>query len=208
MARCPCLPVLCCHGDGSRVKETLISVDVETAGPNPGNYSMLSIGACLVDDPSQGFYIEIAPVNEAMTPEARAVAGFTIEQLRKDGTEPAQAMLEFESWVHSVVASECTPVFVGFNAAFDWMFVCDYFERFLGRNPFGHSALDIKSYYLGSVGGDWSESSMRVLSPRFLDGRELSHNALGDAQDQAALFTAIQRDTPHLSHLRNGVQHD
>ncbi len=28
--------------------ETYISVDIETAGPNPGGYAMLSIGACTV----------------------------------------------------------------------------------------------------------------------------------------------------------------
>ncbi len=29
--------------------------------------------------------------------------------------------------------------FVAFNASFDWMFVKDYFHRFLGRNTFGHA---------------------------------------------------------------------
>ena len=28
------------------------------------------------------------------------------------------------------------PVFVGFNATFDWMFVADYLWRFAGRDPF------------------------------------------------------------------------
>jgi uncharacterized OsmC-like protein len=28
--------------------KTYISVDVETSGPTPGDYSLLSIGACLV----------------------------------------------------------------------------------------------------------------------------------------------------------------
>ncbi len=190
------------------MNETLISVDVETAGPNPGNYSMLAIGACLIDDPSKGFYVEVKPVNDAITPEALSISGLTIDQVRENGLEPSSAMLEFESWVTSVVPPESSPVFVGFNAAFDWMFVCDYFERFLGRNPFGHAALDIKSFYLGQAGGTWAETSMRFLSPRYLGGRELSHNALGDAQDQAALFSAIRLDTPSQSPTRNGVHHD
>ncbi|MEO7348439.1 MAG: 3'-5' exonuclease [Terrimesophilobacter sp.] len=176
------------------MRETLISVDVETAGPNPGTFSMLSIGACLVDDPSQGFYVELKPLNDNVTPEAFSVAGLTLEHLRENGREPSAAMLEFESWVNSVVPAHSSPVFVGFNAAFDWMFVCDYFERFLARNPFGHAALDIKSFYMGKAGGSWAETSMRFLSPRYLDGRALSHNALGDARDQAALFSAIRLD--------------
>lgn len=176
------------------MRETLISIDVETAGPNPSSYSLLSIGACLVDDPPSGFYIELTPVNDAITREALSVAGLTLQHLQENGQEPAVAMLEFESWLDSVVPSGNSPVFVGFNAAFDWMFVCDYFERFLGRNPFGYSALDIKSFYLGMAGGSWAETSMRFLSPRYLDGRTLSHNALGDARDQAALFSAISLD--------------
>lgn len=103
-------------------------------------------------------------------------------------------MKKFDEWIAEAVPSPGVPVFVGFNASFDWMFVCDYFERFLGRNPFGHSAIDIKSFYLGMAGGSWAETSLRFLSPRYLDGRPLSHNALGDAQDQAALFAAIAED--------------
>ena len=176
------------------MSETLISIDVETAGPNPSSYSLLSIGACLLDDPSSGFYVELKPVNDAMTAEALSIGGLTIEHLHKNGQEPSAAMMQFESWLESVVPSESSPVFVGFNAAFDWMFVCDYFERFLGRNPFGHAALDMKSFYMGMAGGSWAETSMRFLSPRYLDGRALSHNALGDARDQAALFSAIRLD--------------
>lgn len=174
--------------------ESLISIDVETAGPNPSTYSMLSIGACLVADPQQSFYVELKPVTPAMTAEALSISGLTMEHLEANGVDAREGMQQFEDWISSVVPHSSVPVFLGFNAAFDWMFVCDYFQRFLGRNPFGHSAIDIKSYYLGLVGGSWAETSLRFLSQTYLDGRALSHNALGDAQDQAALFTAIAAD--------------
>ena len=74
------------------------------------------------------------------------------------------------------------------------MFVDDYFQRYLGRNPFGHSALDIKSYAMAVADGTWAETSMRVLSPKYLTGRPLAHNALNDAQDQAELFRALRAD--------------
>ncbi|HMM83007.1 MAG TPA: 3'-5' exonuclease [Terrimesophilobacter sp.] len=176
------------------MREVLISVDVETAGPNPSAYSMLSIGACLVEDPEQKFYVELKPVNDAMTTEALSISGLTLEYLEENGETPEAGMAKFDGWIAAAVPSPGVPVFVGFNASFDWMFVCDYFERFLGRNPFGHSAIDIKSFYLGMAGGSWAETSLRFLSPRYLDGRPLSHNALGDAQDQAALFAAIAED--------------
>lgn len=180
--------------------EFLISVDVETAGPHPSGYSMLSIGACPVDDPARGFYVELRPVNDRITTEALSIGGLTLEYLRANGTEPVEAMTRFADWIADITPEGDFPVFVGFNAAFDWMFVCDYFERYLGRNPFGHSAIDIKSYYLGMAGGTWAETSLRFLSPHYLDGRPLSHNALGDAQDQAMLFAAIAADAHTRRH--------
>ena len=35
--------------------EIFVSIDVETSGPIPGEYSLLSIGACLVSDPDTTF---------------------------------------------------------------------------------------------------------------------------------------------------------
>jgi ribonuclease T len=34
-------------------KEIFISVDIESSGPIPGEYSLLSIGACLLSDPEE-----------------------------------------------------------------------------------------------------------------------------------------------------------
>ena len=39
------------------IEEAYISVDVETAGPYPGLYSLLSIGACSVWKPEHNFYM-------------------------------------------------------------------------------------------------------------------------------------------------------
>jgi ribonuclease T len=43
--------------------ETYISVDVEAAGPIPGDYSMLAIGACMVGNARETFYAELRPIN-------------------------------------------------------------------------------------------------------------------------------------------------
>ena len=171
--------------------ETFISVDVETAGPTPGEYSMLSIGACLVSDPATGFYAELKPLTDAVVESSLAVSGLSMETLAQDGLTPQDAMRQFEDWIELVTPKGNVPVFVAFNAVFDWMFVDSYFHRFLKRNPFGHSALDMKAYYMGMAGGSWAGTSMRVLSPLYLSGRHLSHNALGDARDQADLFRQV-----------------
>jgi len=168
--------------------EAYVSVDVETAGPNPARYSLLSIGACLVADPRCTFYVELQPVNGNATAEALAVAGLSLEELAERGLPSAEAMARFEEWLKAEIPSDQRPVFVAFNAPFDWMFVNDYFHRFLGRNPFGHAALDLKSFYMALAGVRWSETSMQYAAARYLGGRQLTHHALRDAQDQAELF--------------------
>ena len=171
--------------------EAFVSVDVETAGPNPARYAMLSIGACLVDDPDGGFYVEMQPDSMEFEPEALAVSGLSLERLAQDGIGPAAAMRQFEDWLAQTIPVGTRAIFAAFNAPFDWMFVDTYFQRYLGRNPFGHSALDIKAYGMGMLGSNWAAVSMRELSPKYLDGRTLSHHALGDARDQAELFRAL-----------------
>jgi DNA polymerase III epsilon subunit-like protein len=173
--------------------ETYVSVDIETAGPNPGQYSLLSIGACLVEAPEITFYVELKPLNREMQPSAYEVHGLSLEALEERGLPPAEALARFESWLEQVVPRESRAVFVAFNAPFDWMFVCDYFHRFLGRNPFGHTALDIKAYAMGLGGTTWGETSMAHISKRYQEDRPLSHHALQDAIDQAEIFRNISK---------------
>lgn len=172
-------------------KEIFISVDVETAGPIPEKYAMLSIGACLVSEISNTFYVELKPDRDESQAEALAITGLNLENLRSTGLEPEAALTAFIDWIRAVVPEGAKPVFVAFNAPFDWMFINDYFHRYQGENPFGHSALDIKAYFMGQQGVEWSDTSMRFVSKRFLDNRPLTHNALRDAQDQAEIFRRI-----------------
>jgi len=177
--------------------ETYIVVDVEASGPNPGNYALLSLGACTVAEPRQTFYVELQPDKAAFTPEAMAVNGLSLERLATEGQPPVEAMVAFAAWVAHVVPDGALAVFAAFNAPFDWMFVNDYFHRYLGRNPFGHSALDIKSYYMGLQDVTWQETSHRYVSQRYCGKPELTHHALDDAVDEAEILQAMLglRDT-------------
>jgi ribonuclease T len=177
------------------LNEIYISVDVETAGPTPSAHSMLSIGACVVDRDDAQFYVELKPDKTATVATSMAIGGLSMSELEATGEQPAAAMAMFEQWIATVVPEGSIPVFVGFNAAFDWMFVDDYFQRYLGHNPFGHSAIDIKSLYMGVSGSTWAKTSLRYLSPLYLDGSKLSHNALGDAKVQAEVFRAVRAES-------------
>ena len=171
--------------------ETFISVDVEASGPYPERYSLLSIGACLVENPEEGFYIELKPAKSQVLESALRVSQLSIEKLAKDGIPPALAMQEFRDWLRKVASAGQRPIMVAFNTPYDWAFINHYFLEYLGENPFGHSAIDIKAFYMGLAGCPWEETSMLYLSPRFLKGQQLPHDALADARLQAELFRKL-----------------
>jgi len=173
-------------------KEVYFSVDVESSGPIPAIYSMLSLGACIVGSPEESFYMEFRPISDAYVAEALKVTKFSLAQLNKTGRDPKDAMADFKAWILEQSEGRI-PVFVGFNACFDWSFVNWYFYRFLGENPFGYTALDIKSYYMGRLGSSWEETKSSRMLEVFRPSSQNAHNALDDARSQASTFAKLLR---------------
>lgn len=174
-------------------KEVLISVDVETAGPIPGEFSMLAIGACLVIEPASEFECRLKPINDNADPAALEVAGLSLDELRRTGTDPARAMHAFAEWIGAVTGPDADPVFVGFNAPFDWSFVNYYFHRFTGANPFGFTALDIKAFWMGASGCSWRDTRSSRMAERLRPTGHGDHDALHDARHQAELLRLALR---------------
>lgn len=179
--------------------EVYVSVDIEAAGPIPGEYSMLSLGACHVDAPKNTFYAELRPINDNFVPEALKVSGFKLPDLRKQGRDPAEAMKSFSQWIVDL-GKGGTPVFIGFNASFDWAFVNWYFHKFLGANPFGFGAIDIKAYYMGLTGCTWEDTKSSRLPNDLKPTRQGqgAHNALSDAIYQAGIFSRLVQERTKL----------
>jgi ribonuclease T len=179
--------------------ECFISVDIETSGPVPEAYSLLSIGACAVllnhdSGTLDTFYCTMKPLKGAGSdPNALQVTGFSLDDLVRTGKEPTEAMKAFEQWIMAT-SGQATPVFVGLNASFDWSFINYYFHRFLGRNPFGFSALDIKSLYMGATGCSWAGTkSSQITKALGISHDKMAHQALEDAQAQAELFRSVRQ---------------
>ncbi|MCL6742285.1 3'-5' exonuclease [Kosakonia sp. R1.Fl] len=173
--------------------ELYISVDVETSGPIPGEFSLLSIGACLVHQPETSIYLELQPDGIRVDPEALVVTGLNLNHLKQHGLAPLDAMTQFENWINAATNSEKKAVFVGLNAPFDWSFINYYFHKYLGNNPFGYTAIDIKAYFMGLTGSDWSATKSSHMVKALCPSRRSSHNALDDAQFQAELFSLMMQ---------------
>jgi DNA polymerase III epsilon subunit-like protein len=171
-----------------------IIVDVEAAGPAPPTYALLSIGACTLAQPRSTFYIELQPDTLDVRAESLQVSGLSISELAANGTPPKAAMQAFADWAMQAVPKDAQPIFTAFNAPFDWMYTAYYFERYLGRNPFGHKALDIKALAMGHAALPWLATAHIELAERYGLPTELPHNALEDALIGADLLDALLLD--------------
>ena len=183
--------------------DSFISADIETDGPIPGAFSMLSFGLCVAgrfdgehferwEHERRTFYVELKPVSEQFEPEALAVNGLDRNRLlMPEGADPAEAMHAADRWVREQ-ADGARPVLVAYPVAFDWAFLYWYFVRFAGRSPFGFSScLDIRTLYQARALTPFDNSSQRSMPHWLLPGREHTHNAADDALEQAELFSNI-----------------
>jgi hypothetical protein len=124
-------------------------VDIEADGPIPGDYSMIALGAIVVEPAlDRTFHAQLKPISDRWVPEALAVSGFSREETLAF-PDAVDEMARFEAWVKEVAPKRA--MFISDNNGFDWMFVCWYFHHFLDRNPFGHSSTNQGSLYKGIV---------------------------------------------------------
>ena len=125
-------------------------VDVETDGPIPGDYSMLSFGAVVVE-PSlkKTFYGQLHPISDKWEPEACKVNGISREEALTF-PEPEGVLREFVAWLEKNNVGD-RKMFISDNNGFDYMFMTWYLYHFLGSSPFGHSSTNLGSLYKGLV---------------------------------------------------------
>jgi ribonuclease T len=190
-------------------KKKYVSVDVESSGLTPGKYSMLSLGACIVDDETLTFYTELKPISKNFNYDAMKVGCLglecikdatteelnprsqnfkpekILEVLSAKGEEPSKAMEKFEKWILKSTEG-FRPVEVAAPIKFDGMFTAWYFDNFLGRNPLGYSGEDINSMYRGAMKDPYAH-----IFDNAVGGNSLPHNALSDAIIQAREFRHV-----------------
>ena len=174
------------------MSEIYVSTDVETDGPIPGPHSMLSFGSAayladktLVATFSANLALLDGAVGDPKTmewwesqPEAWAAC--------REGPRPAaEAMAEYCTWLEELPGK---PVFVGYPVAYDFMFIYWYLIRFVGRSPFSHSGLDIKTFAFAVLGKSYRASTKGTMPKRWFSQARHTHVALDDAIEQGELF--------------------
>jgi hypothetical protein len=186
--------------DNLCVGDVYFSADVETDGPIPGPYSMLSFALVYAGrfdgkrfghpkDFEKNFYRELRPISENFQPEALRVNGLDRGKLLSQGESPERAMREAYEWIAGI-AGGAKPVLVAYPLSFDWAWLYWYFVQFCSKgSPFNHSlCFDMKTAYAVKASVPISEAGRSKMLPQLLPDRRHTHHALDDAIEQAEIL--------------------
>lgn len=174
------------------MEEIYVSTDIEADGPIPGPHSMLSFGSAAFT--ADGAMIATFSANLTTLPGAAGhpdtMAWWQTQPdawaaCRKSPRDPAMVMPKFVDWLKHLPGK---PVFVGYPAAYDFLFVYWYLIRFAGESPFSHSALDIKTYAMAVLGTPFRETAKGHMPREWFGTHPHTHVALDDAIGQGQLF--------------------
>jgi hypothetical protein len=188
---------------GEGVVDAYFSADVETDGPIPGPFSMLSFALVYAGSfdgrhfnrPNsyvETFYRELKPISDQFQVEALQVNGLDRVRLCVEGKSPEEAMTEASRWIRKV-AGPAKPVLVAYPLSFDWAWLYWYFIRFSeDGSPFGYSrCFDLKTALAIKGSVPIAEAGRSRLGASLRSAREHTHHALDDAIEQAEIFANV-----------------
>jgi hypothetical protein len=172
--------------------EIYVSTDIEADGPIPGPHSMLSLASAAFR--ADKTLIASFTVNLDTLPGASPHPATTAwwqdfpeawAACRRDPRPPETAMRDYLDWLNGLPGR---PVFVGWPASWDFMWVYWYLVRYTGERPFRENALDVRSYAMGMRRSEFRLTTRSYLPRRWFDELPHTHVALDDALEQGALF--------------------
>ncbi len=167
---------------------SLFVVDVESDGPCPGLYSMVSFGVVRVQEnpiETPTFLGQTAPIAKNWIPEALAVSDITREEHLKY-VSPGVEMARFNGWLKENSVGK--PMFISDNPAFDWQWINYYMHCYCGSNPFGFSARRIGDFYSGLERNWFAASKWKSMRKT-----AHTHNPVDDARGNAEALIAIAK---------------
>lgn len=178
------------------MNEVYVSTDVETDGPIPGVNSMLSFGsaAFLPNKKMIGTFSANLEFLDGAISDPKTMSEFWDKNpqawnaCRIDLKPIKETMTNYVNWVNNLPGK---PVFVGYPATFDFMFVYWYIVKCGLESPFSFSALDIKSYASAVLKSEFRKCTKRNMPKRWFTNKKHNHIALDDAIEQGELFINI-----------------
>jgi hypothetical protein len=183
--------------------DAYFSADVETDGPIPGPFSMLSFAIVYAgsfdgkrfERPKsyeRPFYRELKPISSQFQEEALKINGLDRDRLCRDGQAPEEVMTEAYRWVKDSCGT-ANPILVAYPLSFDWSWLYWYFVRFSVKgSPFGYSqCFDIKTALSVKARIPICRAGRTRLDPSLGSNRAHTHHAISDAIEQAEIFANI-----------------
>jgi hypothetical protein len=191
------------HSLQAPLVDVYFSADVETDGPIPGPFSMLSFALVYAgrfdgerfqrpESFDQTFYKELRPISDQYQPEALQVNGLDRDRLRREGSAPEIVMAAASKWVVEV-AGEGSPVLVAYPLSFDWTWLYWYFIQYSSEgSPFSHSrCFDLKTAFAVKAEIPIAQAGRKQLLPKLQSIHRHTHHALDDAKEQAEIFANL-----------------
>lgn len=178
--------------------EVYVSTDIETDGPLPSQNSMLSFGSAAFTLQKGLIGTFSANLKEMVGcfPDPRTKAEFWDKNpeawaaCRTDPRDPREAMTAYVAWVRGLPG---TPVFVGYPATFDFLFMYFYMGTYGLESPFSFAALDIKSYAMAVLKKSFRDTTKKSMPKSWFSKAKHTHVAIDDAVEQGELFMNILR---------------
>jgi DNA polymerase III alpha subunit (gram-positive type) len=182
-------------------KEIFVSCDVETNGLIPGKNAMLQLGAAAVDPETwtltDDTFCENLLPDVGTEPDERTMTWWEqfpemYKEVTRDPRLAHYVMHDFADWLRALPGR---PIFVGYPACFDFMWVYWYLRNYTDDSPIGFSGLDTKTLAYVLLNRPFSECAKRNFKPEWMDpSLPHTHNALDDAKEQAMQFCAMMRE--------------
>ncbi len=185
--------------------DPIVAFDIETSGPVPNPFSMLSLGAVCLDgetlEPRGEWYERFGPLYgpehtfDASTREWWTRFPDQLAEALRDPTPAREAADAFVAWVSGFTRGEKgRAVLLAAPAGFDGMFVNHYAVtsgHAFDTLPWKHRIMDLASFMVGRMGIEYHRHGR--FMPK-VEGHD--HNALNDARVLARRFVLLQSGAP------------
>lgn len=185
--------------DVSVYPEVFVSIDIETTGPVPGLYSMISLGAAAFTkegglEPVSVFQANLKELpgaerdDETMDWWANHIEAW--EEAREKPEDIEEVMRSFQLWITSL-GPNVVPVY--YPSGYDLPFISYYSQQFLGKVFLTHRAIDTQTLAWALLGSPFVKNCRRSSFPeQWLMPNKSKHKAVADAIEQGQMFMRMR----------------